>query len=228
VFRISKLEILKTVPFYNWQIKINIILWLPAQIEHAAVALLLVYRRLRYKYVFRRIKLTKGYYAKVDPDLYESLNKYKWCVTGTGPFYAITYLKDPDKPASRAKPVSMHRLIMQSELDAIRNTRYAIRNKLPCDLVIDHLNHDGLDNRRANLRLATPLQNKWNTRHRRKGRSKYTGVTWVKTTKKWRADICIDKKVKYLGCYDSEKQAAKAYDKTAKKHRGEYAVLNFP
>ena len=98
----------------------------------------------------------------------------------------------------------------------------------PAGLYVDHINRNGLDNRRPNLRIVTPQQNSWNTRLGiGRGRSKYKGVSQDKDVRKWRASICIDKKLKHLGYFTDEKQAAEAYDKAAKKHRGEYAFLNF-
>lgn len=98
----------------------------------------------------------------------------------------------------------------------------------PTGLVVDHINHNGLDNRRRNLRIVTAKQNSWNMRSAKgRGTSNYKGVGWVKNKRKWRASISIDNKPKHLGYFEDEKKAAAAYDKAAKEHRGEFAVLNF-
>ena len=98
----------------------------------------------------------------------------------------------------------------------------------PEGLFVDHINHNGLDNRRANLRIVTAKQNSWNTRLGwKQGKSKYKGVGWDENAQKWRASIYIHNKLKHLGRFESEKEAAEAYDAAAKECRGEYAYLNF-
>ena len=90
---------------------------------------------------------------------------------------------------------------------------------------VDHINHNTLDNRRCNLRLATHGQNMANSRPN-KGR-KYKGV-WQIMGKYWVAFIGKNKKQIYLGSFSTPKLAAKAYDEAARKKFGEYACLNFP
>ena len=101
---------------------------------------------------------------------------------------------------------------------------------LPDHLVADHINHNGLDNRKANLRPATRAQNNYNRLAiKRKGAtSKYKGVAWKKEYKKWNAQIYFKGECIFLGYFKEEKQAAKAYDKAAKEYHGEFASLNFP
>ncbi len=99
----------------------------------------------------------------------------------------------------------------------------------PKGMVVDHINCDGLDNRRANLRLATRQQNKCNTRPSSTGAtSKYKGVFWGKDRKKWRSRVTFKGKMVDLGSFDSEIEAAKARDAVAKKYHGQFAWLNFP
>lgn len=107
---------------------------------------------------------------------------------------------------------------------------------IPAGMFCDHINHNGLDNRKANLRPATNAQNIW---HRRKFirrtpgglknpfRSKYKGVDWAKDMKRRRARITVNGKRMYLGSFDNEIDAAKAYDQAAKKYHGDFAGLNF-
>jgi hypothetical protein len=100
----------------------------------------------------------------------------------------------------------------------------------PDHLVVDHINHNGLDNRKANIRPATRAQNNFNKLivKRKDSSSKYKGVNWKKCKKKWQARIHVNGECKFIGYFKDEIQAAKAYDKAAKKYHGEFASLNFP
>jgi hypothetical protein len=170
-----------------------------------------LYRRCRYGYAFRRIKLTQGKYAIVDPEDFERLNKHKWYATRCkNTFYAGRCYSIRNKK----NYIMMHREVIDP----------------PAHLDIDHINHNGLDNREANLRPATRAQNSANKLIiKRKGSSsKYKGVNWNKRKKNWRVRICINGRRIFLGYFDDEIQAAKAYDKAAKKYHGEFASLNFP
>lgn len=91
---------------------------------------------------------------------------------------------------------------------------------------VDHVNHDGLDNRRSNLRLVTSRLNSANAKPQGDTVSGFKGVTW--TSRSWRARITIDGTLKHLGVFDSEVNAALAYDEAARKAWGEFAYLNFP
>jgi hypothetical protein len=91
----------------------------------------------------------------------------------------------------------------------------------------DHKNHDTLDNRRSNLRIAKRGENARNQLRRRDNKSGYKGVTWSKHHKRWRAFIGLGKKrYEWLGNYQTAYQAAAAYNEAAARIYGEYAQLN--
>jgi hypothetical protein len=93
--------------------------------------------------------------------------------------------------------------------------------------VVDHINGNGLDNRRSNLRVCTIAENCRNSAKYRSGKtSTYKGVS--KFGNKWRGTICLNNKQIYLGSFDDEMTAARAYDAAAVIHHGEFARLNFP
>jgi hypothetical protein len=101
---------------------------------------------------------------------------------------------------------------------------------VPTGCFCDHINHNGLDNRKANLRVAQHKQNVWHRRKfQRPSRSRYKGVDFrpANSGKCWRARIRINGKRLYLGSFDNELDAAKAYDEAAKKYHGQFAGLNF-
>jgi hypothetical protein len=171
---------------------------------------LLLYRRIRCGYAFRRISLTMGLYAIVDPDKFRDLIKYKWCaLKGQRTFYATRRYTERRRVQ---KVISMHRKIMQAAEGEF----------------IDHINHKGLDNRVANLRPATRCQNAWNRQKpNNNSRSRYKGITYNRREKKWLAKIQVEGDSKFLGAFNDEIEAAKVYDEAAKKYFGEFAALNF-
>lgn len=151
-------------------------------------------------------------YAKVDPGDYERLRKYEWFTTkSTRNFYAIRRAKGTK--GKRYTTIYMHHELI----------------KVDEGLLIDHINQDSMNNLRNNLRAATRAQN---IRNRKKFPnstvSKYKGICRDKNLKKWLARITFEKKKIHLGCFRDEIEAAKAYDRAAKKYHGDFACLNFP
>jgi hypothetical protein len=170
----------------------------------------LLYRRLRYGYAFRRIPLTKEKYAVVDPDDYQRLSEYNWHVKKTA---HTLYAKRSARTGNTMTQIYMHRCVI----------------KLPAGMVADHINHNGLDNRKANLRPVTRAQN---SQHKKKintkSRSMYKGIYYDRRDKVWCARITCNGKTTHLGSFKDEIEAAKTYDQAAKKYHGQFAGLNFP
>ena len=156
----------------------------------------------------KRIPLTQGKVALVDDDFYEYLNQFKWCVKkNRDTFYAIRHVMKK----GNTKRIWMHREILNS----------------PEGMLTDHRDGDGLNNQRSNLRVCSHVQNNRNRRMRLDNSSGYKGVQWRKDREKWRAIIKVGQKLKHIGNFTSKIEAAKAYDKAAKKYFGKFAKLNF-
>ena len=95
-------------------------------------------------------------------------------------------------------------------------------------LEVDHINRNSLDNRRCNLRIATRSLNGANRVKQTNNTSGFKGVNWFAETNRWRARLKANGKETHLGYFLSITEAAKAYDKAAKEHFGDFACLNFP
>jgi len=91
---------------------------------------------------------------------------------------------------------------------------------------IDHINGNGLDNRKCNLRFCNHAQNNWNSKKNITNTSGFKGVCWSKEKKKWIASIRVNGYQYYLGYFDNLIKAAKTYNRAAKKYHGEFAKLN--
>ncbi|MEJ2704139.1 MAG: DNA polymerase I, partial [Sedimentisphaerales bacterium] len=191
--------------------KVALTFELPFWLVRLLIQPALLYRRARYGYAFCRIRLTQGQYAIVDPDDYERLLKYKWHAVNHGrAYYAARSANSED---SKGCPVAMHREVVT----------------VADDLLVDHINHNGLDNRKANLRPATHAQNSRNRTKCRDGNysSGYKGVS-RRQGDAWHARIFVDGRLVSLGRFESEIEAAKAYDRAAREYHGEFAAPNFP
>lgn len=154
---------------------------------------------------FCLIPLTQGKFAKVDAEDYRQLSQYKWCACKAKKiFYACR--------TEKRHTVFMHRMIMHA----------------PKHLYCDHKDHNGLNNRKNNLRLCTPAQNVYSKRPQKDASSKYKGVSWHKQSNKWKVSIRFQGKLHHLGAFDNQIKAAMAYDDKAAELFREFAWLKFP
>ncbi len=147
------------------------------------------------------VVLSQGKIALVDDADLELVARYTWCaVQHHGSWYAMT------RTAGRA--IKLHRLIMGLDGPSV-----------------DHIDGDGLNNQRWNLRFVTLSQNQWNTR-RTSGQSPLKGVTKNAGCKSWIAAITVNRRRIHLGSFATEVEAGRAYDRAALEHFGEFACTN--
>lgn len=97
----------------------------------------------------------------------------------------------------------------------------------PKGMVVDHIDGNGLNNRKSNLRICTQAQNNLNSRPKRNCSSRYKGVSFYKRDKIWQVQIFHNSRTIFLGRFDDEIEAALAYDRKAAELFGEFAYLNF-
>lgn len=153
------------------------------------------------------ILLSQGLVALVDEeDAWAT--EFKWSADrDSRTVYAVRSVWD----GARSRRVALHREIL----------------KAPPGAMVDHVNGNGLDCRRANLRLASRDQNNKNVRKRHSNTSGYKGVSWHAQDRLWRARIAVNKRNVSLGTYRTVEEAARAYDAAARRYHGEFARTNF-
>ena len=152
----------------------------------------------------KQIQLTQDQVAIVDDEEFEYLNQWKWQAHYNrkgNTYYASGNINN--------RYCAMHRLILNA----------------PKNLLVDHINHNTLDNRKKNLRLATKLENSHNRKRCKRNTSGYKGVTWSKLHNKWRSRICVESKRLHLGLFDTAEEAYIAYCNAAIEYHKDFVYL---
>lgn len=149
-----------------------------------------------------------------DESDYDLISKYKWAVNGRPDHLYVQSTKYYGKRkygAIRCEITLMHRLLMGME---------------KFSGIVDHIDGNGLNNKRENLRIVTHQQNMCNRKADKMGASGLKGVYWVKNIKKWEARISHNKKQVIGGYFLTKKEAAIKYNELATQYHGNYARLN--
>lgn len=163
----------------------------------------------------KEIKLTQGQTALVDDEDYDYLMQWKWHAKKDAyTYYAGSNIR---LGVRHHKSISMHRIIMNP----------------PHGYLVDHIDHNGLNNQKSNLRICTKRQNRLNSLKRKECATPYKGVMGKrrrtpKNPWRYRACIRVNGELIGLGNYNTPEEAARAYDMAAIKYYGEFALLNFP
>lgn len=158
------------------------------------------------------IPLSKGFVTIVDVKDYPLISHMNWHVNVKYKCPKIQYAAS-NIPAEKS---------LTGKRTTVRLHRFLL--KPPAHMQVDHINGNGLDNRRCNLRLCTNSENKRNQIKKPGLIYKYKGISLING--KWAAAIKIHGEQIYLGRFLSEKEAALAYNEAAKKYHGEFARLN--
>jgi hypothetical protein len=143
----------------------------------------------------KQIPLSQGLYALVDDEDYEQLSRYKW--------HALV------------KHLTAYAVRNGHQTDGSRRNVYmhAVIANTPEGFETDHIDGDGLNNLRSNLRVVLKQQNSHNRTHKARGKSsQYRGVSWHRRTQKWQSRIMLDRQSIFLGMFATELEAALAYD----------------
>jgi hypothetical protein len=158
----------------------------------------------------RVIHMPNGMSAIVDDEDYDRLSGYSW-YANTDRRRRVTYAYRK-AGGRRGRSVAMHREVAQP----------------PPGLEVDHINGNGLDNRRSNLRLVTRQQNSMNRGLNRNNTTGYKGVTRPMGSRSYIASVKFNYRRIYLGSFPTAESAARAYDAAARRYHGEHAYTNFP
>lgn len=150
------------------------------------------------------VPLVNGGWTVIDAEDFSKISGLTW-FQHKG--YALYYIRDENGSRTQGR---LHRLILES----------------PKGVLVDHINGNPLDNRKANLRLCNDTGNARNASKRKDNTSGFKGVTLHKDTGKWQASIRANGNPKYLGLFDTPEEAAKVYDAACLEHHGEFAKPN--
>ncbi len=152
------------------------------------------------------ILLHGGHVAVIDDDDLPLVAGYKWCAheSSNNKRYVVTHTYSEDGARTA---IYLHRMLLSA----------------PKGVQVDHINRDGLDNRRANLRLCTHNENQHNRSKQANNTSGYKGVSWCKRNKRWGARIVVDGASYRLGLFDTPEEAHAAYCRAAAFLHGEFA-----
>ncbi len=163
----------------------------------------------------RNIPLTKGKFALVDDEDYDFLMQYVWrAKTHEGRSRTVYAIRDLQGEGNKWSTIAMHQDVL---------------GKAPEGFVIDHIDENGLNNLRSNLRIVDHSRSRANFSLRSDSTTGYKGVTYnPKGASKWWARTRFQKQIIDLGCFDTSEEAARAYDDKVLELHGECAKLNFP
>lgn len=159
----------------------------------------------------RLIPLTQGFFAIVDAEDWPTLSVFRWHALrydNSHTFYAARTVGPPN----RRRKLWMHHAVMD----------------VPNGATVDHIDRNGLNNRRSNLRVATRGQQMMNRPLSPSNSSGYRGVFWLPRASRWYAAIYAEHRRHHLGSFTTREEAAHAYDVAALRLHGQFAQLNFP
>lgn len=151
------------------------------------------------------VPLTRGHEAVIDVMDVSLIKKRNWfAVPAENTVYACCCSRSDEN--GKRHTISMHRFITNA----------------PFDVEVDHRDRNGLNNRRLNLRFATASQNQHNQKIHQNNTSGFKGVYWYKQNKKWRAQIYLKRKLKFLGYFNNREKAAEAYAEASRMLHGDF------
>lgn len=153
----------------------------------------------------KEISLTQGKIALVDDVDFDCVNKHRW-----------------------AARKSRHLYYAQSKIDGKNVSLHAFLLNPPSNVDIDHIDGNGLNNQRSNLRICSHMENMANQKRHSDSKSPFKGIWRAAHCDRWAAQLVFNGKKVYLGVYKNPADAALAYDKKAKELFGPFARLNFP
>lgn len=155
----------------------------------------------------KEIVLISGTKTQVDDKDYIWLSQYSWQEFKHG---NTSYAKRHTESGGKRKTVYMHRELMKPEIGEM----------------VDHIDGNGLNNQRQNLRICTNSQNQFNSKKQSNNTSGFKGVSWHKGNRKWKVAMVVRGKRISIGYFSEKEKAAAAYDEFAIRHHKEFARLN--